>query len=180
MRKSVSKLRVLALAVMVGWTVTASADNMNVGAQAGLNLGKTNATGATTQTQFMGGVNLEAMLAEMFYIQPELNYMGQGPSWSYLTVPVLLKGKFDAGSGFRPYIVLGPELGLKLSGAGVKTINFALDFGAGFEVDVSPGYAVYLTGRYSLGLSNVNDTGVAAPDMKTRNIHILAGLSIAI
>lgn len=177
MRKSVSRLSALALAVMLGWTVTASADHMNVGVQAGLNFAKTD-VGAGSETKFMGGLNLEAMLAEMFYIQPELNYMGFASGVSYLGVPVFLKGKFEAGSGVRPYILLGPELDLKLSGAGLKTINFALTFGAGVEFDISPGYALFLNGRYSLGLSNIND--LTATSIKTRMINVLVGVSIAI
>jgi len=174
---------IVTVVAVVFLSTSAKADHhMSAGFEGGINIASTNVAGSTSQTRFMGGAFMDWMLAEYFYIQPELLYISKGTSLDYIAVPVLLKAKFDAGSGFKPFIVAGPDVSFRISSAtGIKTLDFALDFGGGFEVEVSPGVSLLATGRYSLGLTNVIDTAVVpGGDAKTRGIHIMGGVGFAI
>jgi opacity protein-like surface antigen len=113
-------------------------------------------------------------------------------SMNYLTFPLLLKVKANQAS-WKPYLVIGGELGFKTSAGanlfnngrveededfndGVKSTDFALDFGGGIEV---PGKRVsfIIEGIYSLGLMNL----VEVPDAdvvsaKTRTFLVNLGV----
>lgn len=113
-------------------------------------------------------------------------------SANYLTFPLLLKVKANRAN-WKPYLVVGGELGFKTSSGanlfaygqeeededfndGVKSTDFALDFGGGIEI---PGNRVsfLIEAIYSLGLMNLvetpeNDVAVA----KTRTFLVNLGV----
>ena len=113
-------------------------------------------------------------------------------SANYLTFPLLLKVKANRAN-WKPYFVVGGELGFKTSSGaslfaygqeeqdedfndGVKSTDFALDFGGGIEV---PGKRVsfLIEGIYSLGLMNLVE--VLDPDVtsaKTRTFLVNVGV----
>lgn len=148
----------------------------NVRPQAGVNIGSTSGSGAPSSTKFMAGVGTQFALGSGVYAQPELNYMGQGPGVDYLILPLMLSYRFDTGSAFRPFVGVGPELGLKMSGTNTKAINLAIDFQGGIEYHLLADYFLVGLGRYSLGMTNISDFPGA--DVKTRNFHILGGVGI--
>lgn len=114
-------------------------------------------------------------------------------SADYLTFPVLLKVKPDF-SNWRPYLAVGPELGLRTGAKAVvyrgstedtigdfeddiASTDFALDFGGGAEIPAGR-VSVVIEGLYSLGLKNTDaarDAG-APQSVKTRTFMINAGL----
>ncbi|HUQ67506.1 MAG TPA: porin family protein [Flavitalea sp.] len=118
-----------------------------------------------------GGVLLSLLLGDHFAIQPEALISTQGAKLSsdagfddgnykltYLTIPVMFKGRFNGGF----YLEAGPQFGFKLSESipGANTTgNFAknadLGFGAGLGFHGKSGLGI--GGRYVLGLSKVGD-----------------------
>jgi hypothetical protein len=117
---------------------------------------------------------------------------------NYLEIPILIKAKFHTGA-VSPYVFLGPNIGLLLSANSeftvqgqtedtdikdnLTSIDFALDFGAGLGIPVSPSVSLVFDARYSLGLSDISDPQQlqGQPEQqdessaKTRGIQIMIG-----
>lgn len=112
--------------------------------------------------------------------------------FTYISFPILGKVAFGEGTGARPFLIFGPEIGFlssakvsgETSGVGVEldlkdlgveteSVEFALDFGAG--VDFPLGNMIgFIEGRYGLGLTKWNKEG--PPDVKNNVIYINIGL----
>lgn len=118
-----------------------------------------------------GGALLSLLLGDHFAIQPEALISTQGAKLAsdvgfddgnykltYLTIPVMLKGRFNGGF----YLETGPQFGFKLKenipGAN-NTENFAknADFGWGAGLGFHGKSGLGIGGRYILGLSKVGD-----------------------
>lgn len=115
---------------------------------------------------------------------------------SYIEIPILFKVKIPVKGSVTPYAFVGPNLGLVLSanqlaeGGGqsqetdikdqTTSMVFALDFGAGAGIKVTPLTTVILDVRYSLGLSSVlNDKGKQVSgfnSIKSNGFQIVAGV----
>jgi opacity protein-like surface antigen len=159
------------------------------------------------RTGFMIGAAGELGFAKMFYITLEPTYCGKGCqftagtttqtlAYNYLNLPVLFKVKFLKGM-VRPYAFAGPNLGILLSASStvegaqgaqggstdIKQFtsgsDFAIDFGGGAEFNVIPKLGLTADVRYSLGLSDINNTpaapGGTALKINTRGFQILIG-----
>lgn len=91
-----------------------------------------------------------------------------------LVIPLLFKVKFLDGM-IRPYVYVGPEMGIVLSATDAYTIgrltqglllvtyspDFAVNFGGGAEFNVMPKLGITAEVRYSLGLENLIDWGAS-------------------
>ena len=112
--------------------------------------------------------------------------------------PILFKAKFLEGP-VKPYVLAGPNLGIVASanlniapGQGAQFqaqdvdiksstsgMDFGLDFGGGAEFRVAPKVAITGDIRYSLGLSNLDNStpqqGQVQGSTKTRGFQILFG-----
>ena len=115
----------------------------------------------------------------------------------YVEVPVLLHLPLTYGASFAPYVMGGPafafEIGCEESLGGTETdcddvaggllsqrksIDIGLSAGGGLAFAMGPG-AVLVEGRYTWGLTNLNDSEAADPiEVKNRSILLLAGYSI--
>lgn len=155
----------------------ANAQQTKFGVKAGLNIAnqKFEAQGSSITGNSIVGIQIggfaEIEVADKFAIQPELLFSTEGSklkaegqevlfNLSYINVPVM--AKFYPAEKFS--IQAGPQLGLlvsakgKLDGGskedikeGYKSINFGLNFGAGYEFTEN----CLLDLRYNLGLSDV-------------------------
>jgi opacity protein-like surface antigen len=163
------------------------------GLQGGLTFSNTdNSTPITTNslTGFTGGVLLETpFVPGLVYFQPELNFIQKGSSvavggvtitnrLSYIELPVNLKVKLDLG-GLRPFVMAGPKLGY-LIGATQNSDNynkfdFGLNFGAGAGFAITASTELVLTGRYGLGLTNINGAA-GGPTAQNHTFEIGAGV----
>lgn len=115
---------------------------------------------------------------------------------SFIEVPALLKIALGTKST-RPYIAVGPTVGLllsnkvsiKASGLGVnvedeqdlkdesKSIDFGVTFGAGLTFAAGSN-SVFFEGRYALGLTNLNDDpNDPNTDIKSKGIQIMGGIT---
>jgi len=117
---------------------------------------------------------------------------------TYIEFPVMLKYAFGT-SEIKPFIIAGPTIGYLLSAKmksnwdgqsteidfkdSRKTFDFGLCFGAGVSVPMSNN-SIFLEARYALGLTNIFDnpdeSGDPDSELKTRGIHIFAGITFPI
>lgn len=189
----------LASAILSGWAGNASANHMSLGIEGGLSMANIT-TDPTTTTDSRTGLSLGAtfdlQLYEWLYLNPEVLYVQAGAKnqatpvvtskVDYIAVPVNFKAKFDATPEFKPYVFVGPSIAFKVTGKtddgtttadilGLKSTDFGLGFGGGFQWWVTPTVAVNLNGRYVLGLSNDLDTTTTASS-KNKAFIAMAGV----
>ncbi len=168
------------LSVVVGLMIFAvPMAKAGVGVHGGINLASLSTSPVavkSSSTELMLGVFYESK-GDMFHFQPEFNYVRKYGA-NYLAVPLLGKLKFDIPV-VKPFLVLGPALALRVEGTGSKTFEITADGGGGVEIEIAPAIAVVADIRYSLGLTDTNDTGGIAT-IKSRGVHILAGLHFAL
>ncbi|MBR9988281.1 MAG: PorT family protein [Gemmatimonadetes bacterium] len=127
-------------------------------------------------------------------------YYEENPSVSieYIAVPVLLHLPLTYGASFAPYIIAGPEfafdIGCEMSFPDEdydcddealpedffsrRSIDIGLSAGGGLAFAMGPG-ALLLEGRYTWGMTNIDDTPDAG-EMKNRSAYFTAGYSIPI
>ena len=164
-----------AIAVLL-MTGTVTAQHVNIGIKAGLNLYNINSDNNAaydTKAGFHAGLIGHIHLTKQLALQPELVYSGEGAKYTvagvetklnmgYINVPVMLQYMFD--NGFR--IQAGPQVGFLISAKSktgstetdfkdnLKSVDFALGMGLGY---VNPASGLGIDARYNLGLSNIND-----------------------
>ena len=163
----------VAALLMVG---TVSAQNVNIGLKAGLNvynINNNNNVEYDAKPGFHAGLIGHIHLARQFALQPEIVYSSQGAKYdvsnvetklkrNYINVPVLFQYMFD--NGFR--LQVGPQVGFLINAENetnntsvdVKDNLKGVDFGIGAGVGyVHPPSGFGVDARYNFGLSDVND-----------------------
>ena len=165
---------------------TINAQDVTFGAKAGLNFASMtgdDAEGLDGRTSFHLGVTAEIAVSDVFSIQPELLYSGQGYTDSgeintidgdvnidvagrvdYLNLPIMVK--YYASDSFS--LEFGPQIGFLLSAEqeiegglsqtddlkdALKSTDFALNLGAGYKLDSGLNFGL----RYSIGMTDVLD-----------------------
>ncbi|MCK8520263.1 PorT family protein [Aquimarina sp. D1M17] len=172
--------KILVFAVLASFSFFGNAqeESIRFGAKAGLNLGNVKGDNENTdmRTSFHVGALAEIPISEKFAFQPELLYSSQGnkvdesdfestTKLDYLQVPLM--GKFYVAEGLS--LQAGPQVGFLLAANSegedngvdfdedvkdqLKTIDFGLNLGAGYQLDMG----VFFDARYNLGLSNILD-----------------------
>jgi len=159
-----------------------------------------------TKTSLLAGAVAEIMISDEFSFQAELLYSAQGAKsdysetlddvtfrytsvkLEYINVPLL--AKFYITEGFS--LEAGPQVGFLITADRefektdngeiekgekdildeIKGIDFGLDFGLAYKLESG----IFLSARYNLGLTNINDI-VGSDDFKNQNrvIQISAG-----
>ena len=153
-----------------------SAQHVNIGIKAGLNLYNINNSN-DVKYDLKPGINVGLLghihLNKQFAFQPELVFSGQGAKYTtggvetklnlnYLNVPLMLQYMFD--NGFRLHA--GPQFGFLMSANAVtndvktdvndnfKPLDIAIGVGLGY-IHVPSGFG--LNARYNHGLNNINE-----------------------
>lgn len=182
----------IVFAVLVGFTyVTCSAQELKLGAKAGLNLATLSEDydpDVKNRTSFHVGGVAEISLSEAFSIQPEILYSSQGAKddgdddeevrLNYLTLPVL--AKYYVSEGFS--LEVGPQLGLLLKGeiedngvtTDVKDISKSTDLGIAFGLGYKFESGLNFGLRYYLG-SDINDIEGSPDKIKNKVLQISVG-----
>lgn len=170
-------IRFLSLALMaVVISGAVSAQHMNIGIKAGLNLYNIK-NNNDVKYDLKPGINVGLFshihLSDQFAFQPELVFSGQGAKYTtggvdtklnlnYLNVPLILQYMFD--NGFR--LQAGPQFGFLMSANSVtndvktdvkdnfKPLDIAIGVGLGY-IHVPSGFG--LNARYNHGLNNINE-----------------------
>lgn len=156
----------LGLMALCAWP--ASAQNFDLGLEAGADFSNFIGSGAPTgdlnssKLGFVGGGFLSLNFGNNFAVRPELLYEQKGNAISgssttteldYIEVPVLLKLGFGTPV-INPSILLGPSFAWNtLSSGKISNVNTS-DVGlvGGVELDISK---FLISGRYELGLENI-------------------------
>ncbi len=201
MRKCFSMFAALCTAVLISTSSVAAAERPSFGVLGGVHLSNlaidpdpTDASLSSITQANIGGL-VDFGLTPYASLQARCMYVPKGASLddvadeidlkatttiNYITVPLLLKIQADADK-VRPYVVVGPELGFKVSANAsfttaasvpgdilnqleqeltdevnnnLKSPDVALDFGGGIEIP-SGRVSVLIEGIYSLGLRNI-------------------------
>jgi hypothetical protein len=137
------------------------------------------------KTHFFGGILAEFTISDMFYIQPEVNFLPKGviskgtPLYSskytpdkfdnifnYFEIPINVLAKFNL-SNFTPFIFAGPSLSFLLE-AKATLGSFGTDLSSeefkktDFSINLGGGVEfpinsvnLFVMARYSLGLTNI-------------------------
>jgi len=192
----------LAFASLIFVTVPASAmPGLQAGVKGGLNIANQTSDNsdmelADSRSGMALGAWVRVPATPMVSIQPEALFSMKGDreedagvtgtvKIDYLEVPVLAKLSLAKASPAKPSLFVGPSMGFNLSaksevdGAGApmdgetdikdytKSVDFGVVFGGGLEYN---NFGLDL--RYTLGLSNINDTGSDA-EVKNNVISIM-------
>ncbi len=195
------KMSVLVMALFTLITVLSANAQVNFGVIGGLNLANVSfdpdpdGVDLSNRTGFgIGGV-LSFGLGETLALQLEPMFLQKGAKAtvqgfgetelksSYIEVPAMLKFAFGS-SDTKPYVIAGPTIGYLLSAKqdetdikdDVKSIDFGLTFGGGVSLPMGNN-TVFVEGRYSLGLSDINDDSSDDTKIKTKGIQIMAGFT---
>lgn len=166
----------LAAILMTG---TATAQHVNIGVKAGLNLYTINSDNNAEydpKAGFHVGLIGHTHLAKQLAFQPEIMYSAQGAKYTiagtetklkfgYINIPLMIQYMFD--NGFR--LQAGPQVGFLVNAKSetnnididvkdnLKSVDFAVGAGVGY---VNPASGLGIDARYNLGLSNINDAGI--------------------
>ena len=147
-----------------------------------------------SKTGFNVGLFVEFELSDTFMIQPELLFSTQGArleeggaefkiNTTFINIPVLVK--YKAAESF--YIEAGPQIGFlskaeqELTYGGEKYTEDVKDdakstefaFNLGISVDLME--ELFLGGRYTIGLSDLNDMSDDSTEIKSSNISFFVG-----
>jgi hypothetical protein len=150
-----------------------SSSDIKFGVKAGFS--STNFTGdATTDARggfYIGGL-ADIAISEKFHFQPELMYSTEGADEfgvDYLRIPLMAKYYVIEGLSLQA----GPQIAFKIGAENdfvdeaVKSIDFGVGFGAGYELSNGLMFDV----RYNLGLSNISE--IEGADLGNVGLQIL-------
>jgi len=120
----------------------------------------------------------------------EQNEVDVTAKFSYLVLNPMLRFAVQ-NEGLRPYFLAGAEIGFLLDAKldsdvaevdvkdETKSTDFGVNFGAGLEFP-SGSSAIFIEGRYALGLTDIDDTEGEEEDdgveVKHRGIYAMAGI----
>ncbi len=193
------KMSVLVVALFTLITVLPANAQVNLGVIGGLNLANLSVdpddgVDLSNRTAFgIGGV-LSFGMGESLALQLEPMYLQKGSTLkafgeelkieaAYIEVPAMIKFSFGSGDT-KPYVMAGPTVGWVLSFEAdgedvkddIKSIDFGLAFGGGVSLPMGNN-TIFVEGRYSLGLSDINDDSSDDTEIKTKGIQIMAGIT---
>ncbi|WP_440134900.1 porin family protein [Chitinophaga sancti] len=166
------KKSILAVLLVACAAISAKAQTLTFGVKAGLNVAKlTNIDDSHTRASIYGGGFANFALSDMFAVQPELMYSGQGYYYrdaynnkyttklGYITIPVM----FQVHLVEEFYLEAGPQVGFLAAAkakAGKVTVDVkdqmtTADFGLGFGLGYQFPMGVGVSARYMFGLTDV-------------------------
>jgi hypothetical protein len=120
--------------------------------------------GNSNETGFYLGLALtDISLFSDFELQPEVRFVGV-KDFNQIQVPILLK--YNISEKF--HAAAGPNMAFLLdTGDGVKSFNFALDFGVSYDISDK----IALDARYDWGQTNLLENGDSDNYIKINNIQ---------
>ncbi len=174
-------LMMLALCLMLSVSAFGQDDTKMLsafGLKGGLNLANLSGDIENNKSMvaFGGGVFGKITPSPTICIQPEVLFMqmgteedfdnGEKVKLNYIEIPVLIKYVFPTEGSFEPNIFAGPAVSFLMSADYgdedikdyITSVDFGLAFGAGADIAIGDGGGkVTFDGRYTLGLTNIND-----------------------
>jgi hypothetical protein len=183
--------------------------DVRIGMKIGLNLSDIDASafGETIDYKpkigYCAGGFYTINIIKEFAIQPEILFSTKGAkttytrwgsiyhsslNFSYLEIPILAKFTMPTLSDFKPFIIAGPSIAIKLSSKekvkgersswkedidSLKVVDFGLIFGAGFDLV----QMITVDVRYNLGLTNTIKNMAEESNFKNRVFSVTVGFS---
>nr|WP_294934266.1 porin family protein [uncultured Flavobacterium sp.] len=146
-------------------TGSSLAGRIKLGPKAGVNIATLSADDTKSLVGFHVGGFVEFMLTEKLALQPEVLYSAQGATadegdaeWKlgYINIPFMVK--YDVFKGLN--LEAGPQMGFLISaedeaGNDIKDSFESTDFGFNLGLGYSLPMGLMLSGRYTIGLSDV-------------------------
>jgi len=170
------------------------------GVLAGANFAKLtgdDADNLDSRTGFVGGLSADFHLGHHVGLEVDGLYSQEGASFSnpdgtlkldYIRVPVLLRYSFPTHTSVRPFVMVGPSLGFKVScketsggdsadcsdvsETDVKSFDIGGSVGAGIGFKVGK-QELSVQGRFNKGFSKV----ITDVDAKNQNFSLMAGFT---
>jgi opacity protein-like surface antigen len=161
------------------------------------------ATDQNSFTSFIGGGHIRFNFTGRVGLQAEILSVTKGSDidygdfvqelrLEYVEIPLLLHVPLGTGMSFAPYVFGGPSIAFEVrcrtsvaDGPSVdcddddvfdrKSTDIGLNAGGGLAFAMGPG-AILIEGRYTWGMSNINDT--TGPEVKTRTPSVMIGYEI--
>jgi len=189
--------KLLLTAAAVFALTTVNAQDITFGVKAGVNFANINVSDPDENsdpiTSFHFGGTVEFSISETFSVQPELLYSAQGSSNSennegfgkvvlnldYIYLPIMVKYYVAEGLSLE----IGPQIGFLIKAESgtddisvdvkdvIKSIDFGLNFGAGYKLESGLNFAA----RYNLGLSDISDVDDSASKVKNGVFQLSVG-----
>lgn len=188
-------------------TSSAGGKSISIGGLGGIS--KVVAKGPTSTTAELGTGYVAAGVAdfdfsEFIALEVELGYTRAGaastlsnttsPSthdMSYMHLIAGIKVKPLGRSTFSPYLILGPYAEYLAASRAVveedtdlsqvySDLVFGIKAGLGADLEVSPRFVLFLTGRYDLGLANVFKAAATTDNAKLKGIEAVLGFRFRI
>lgn len=179
---------------------TVIAPRVTFGVLAGANFAKLTGDDAgnlDSRTGFVGGLSADFHLGHHVGLEVDGLYSQEGAKFSdpdgtlkldYIRVPVLLRYSFPTHTSVRPFVMVGPSLGFKVSckesvdgdsadcsdseGPDAKSFDFAGTIGAGLGFKVGK-QELSVQGRFNKGFTKLSDNF----DVKNQNFSLMAGFT---
>jgi opacity protein-like surface antigen len=125
---------------------------------------------------YIGGL-VDFAVSEKFHVQPELLYSMEGSNedefnLDFIRIPIM--AKYYVAEGFN--LQAGPSLGFVAGGGLIKDSLKSMDFGLGFGAGYEMSSGLMLDVRYNMGLSNLNDDTATYPGAKLNTTSFQIGL----
>lgn len=169
----------LKLIIVLLFVSTATFAQFGLGIKGGMNFSNFNIDDASSRTGYHFGAFAHVPISKNIGIQPEVLFSSQGAevldtkvNLKYVNVPILLRLKLIEIINVH----FGPQFGFatKAESDGddildnIKDSDFSLVFGAGLNLPLG----LEAGARYNLGVSDINDSGIAFEDAKNRVFQI--------
>jgi opacity protein-like surface antigen len=163
-----------------------------------------------SKTYLFGGILAEFKISDMFYIQPEINFLPKGVTYknktgpyissymeftlNYYEIPINILAKFNMDK-FTPFLFAGPSLSFLSETNAIddsgneydisefyKKFDFSINFGGGVELSLSKSIDIFLMARYSLGLTNIVNKEFSSElgKINTQGTALAVGLKFSI
>ena len=174
---------ILSAFALCAFTAVSAQDNLTYGVKAAVNFSNLTGDGAKSpknggdaegKTGFAFGAFADYAVNDKFHVQAEALYSMEGADdlkLDYLRIPVLAKYYVMD----KLAIMAGPSFGFKIGDEknSEKTKSMDLGLAAGAAYDITENIFVDL--RYTIGMSDIQDAGAGAKEVKTSNFQIGVG-----
>ncbi|MEZ4750098.1 MAG: hypothetical protein R3B54_05560 [Bdellovibrionota bacterium] len=129
-----------------------------LGVQLGLSFSRSNRPGDTA-TGLLGGLTTDLSLASGIGFAPEANLFVPSGNVTYVSLPLLFRGSLDLSPDFALQLLLGPDIGFRLTGATFRATNLWLATGLALYTRISESLGIRLSLRHGLGLTDFTAAG---------------------
>ncbi|MCB9253886.1 MAG: hypothetical protein H6617_04325 [Bdellovibrionaceae bacterium] len=146
----------------------ASSYSVPLGVDFGLGFSRSNRP-SDTATGLLGGLCTDLPLAPWIGFAPEANLLVPSGNVTYLSLPLLIRLTVELSRTFALDALIGPDFGIRLTGATFKESNFWLVTGVAVSAKANDSLRLRLSLRHGLGLT---DFTIASGDDRLHTLQL--------